>query len=298
MLGLMLALALAQPSDPYVRDRIDGGFPVADGGYGAPCLYWTEDTTIAWRQSQNGNPDTPGDTEFTAIEKAFDTWSAALSACSSLRFSQGPRSASRTVARDSENLLLFRLQRCRDVVAAGDSCWAQQTCGNAYDCWEHALDALAITTTTFRAESGKIEDSDVEFNSRNFLFTAVDSPVCVSPNFNVGCVASDVQNTATHELGHLLGLAHTRAADSTMLAEAVPGELSKRALDPGTRAFVCEVYPRGKSAATCAASPESVLPKPCGCGAAEGLAPLGALLWAWAVRRAGAERRLRPRALR
>jgi hypothetical protein len=285
MIALVLTLVLAQPSDPYVRDRIDGGFAVLDGGYGAPCLYWPENTTIAWRQNQNGNPDTPGDTEFPAVKAAFDTWSAQLASCASLGFSEGPRTSTRTVARDGENLLLFRLTRCTDVVAATDPCWAARTCGNSHDCWEHTIDALAITTTSFLRESGKIEDSDVEFNSQNFLFTTVDSPTCVPPNFNVACVASDIQNTATHEIGHVLGLAHTSAPNSTMNAVANQGELSKRTLDPGTRAFVCDAYPKGRAAAQCAASPTSVSPKACGCGAAPGAWLLGALAAAQAARR-------------
>jgi hypothetical protein len=285
MIALVLTLVLAQPSDPSVRDRVDGGLTVLDGGYGAPCLYWPENTTIAWRQNQSGNPDTPGDTEFPAIEAAFGTWSAQLASCASLAFSQGPRTSTRTVARDGENVLLFRLTKCSAVVAANDPCWAAQTCGNAHDCWEHTVDALAITTTSYLRESGKIEDSDVEFNSDRFLFTAVDSPACVAPNFNVGCVASDIQNTATHEIGHMLGLAHTSAPSSTMNPGADPGELSKRTLDNGTRSFVCDAYPRGQAAVQCAASPSSVSPKACGCGATPGPWLLGALAAALAQRR-------------
>ncbi len=75
--------------------------------------------------------------------------------------------------------------------------------------------------------------------------------------FNTNCVASDVQNTTTHELGHLLGLGHSSAAGSTMSFRANPGELSKRVLDADSARFVCDVYPAGKPSRTCKIVPVS-----------------------------------------
>src|SRR5262249_38090425 len=146
----------------------------------------------------------------------------------------------------NENILLFRFQSC-SFVDKSDSCWDPKNddCGNKYDCWQHNAMAIAITTTTYDPLSGRILDADIEFNHPNFMCTTVDAPPCVNRMFAPTCVATDVQNTVTHEIGHMLGLAHTLFAGSTMNPTAPPGETSKRVLDDGTKNFPCAVYPKG-----------------------------------------------------
>jgi hypothetical protein len=82
----------------------------------------------------------------------------------------------------------------------------------------------------------------------------------------------DVQNTMTHEFGHLHGLDHTSYAGSIMNTTARPGDTNKRTIDPATMDFVCkDAYPKGKPSHDCVATPT-------GCAAAPG-APLLALGW-------------------
>ena len=73
----ILAVTLAGGADPYIRSRVDPAGPTDH------CLYWAQNTTITWHAEQTGNPDTTGDTEFTAFEKSFATWNAQLTACAS-----------------------------------------------------------------------------------------------------------------------------------------------------------------------------------------------------------------------
>jgi hypothetical protein len=272
----LLAMALAQGSAPYIRSRVDPGGPTDH------CLYWAQNTTITWHAEQTGNPDTTGDTEFTAFEKSFATWNAQLTSCSSLVFAEGPKTTSRTVGYDKtpgatqENILVFRFKTC--TVPMTDPCWdpASDDCGNKYDCWQHNTSAIAITTTTYDPQSGRILDADIEFNQPSFVFTTVDPPpICVKPNYNQSCVATDVQNTTTHEAGHMLGLAHTLYPGSTMNPTAPPGETSKRILDDGTKSFPCDAYPKGKPSEDCViiAEHEPVVlgPPKTGCSSAEGL---------------------------
>ncbi len=284
----VVAVALAIPSDPYVRSRVYPGTATDH------CLYWTEDTNLIWHPEQTGNPETDGG-EFIAFEKAHDTWNTLLESCASLKFTEGTKTTSRSIGYDSmdsaqnENILMFRFKSCNGLVAANDGCWTDGgDCGNQYDCWEHAAQAIAITTTTYDPQSGRILDADVEFNTASFIFSTVDSPQCVGSNYSPECVSTDVQNTTTHELGHMMGLDHTLYPGSTMNPTAPPGELSKRIIDPGTASFPCAAYPAGGVSKDCVIIPvNDDLGKPnTGCASTEGLVSVPAVLLAvWLMRR-------------
>ena len=64
---------------------------------------------------------------------------------------------------------------------------------------------------------------------QGFLVTCVDppAPVC-SEERRTGCIGMDLQNTMTHEAGHVLGFSHSELRASTMFAMASRGETSKR----------------------------------------------------------------------
>lgn len=253
MLLAIAPLLLSLEGQAYLRTK------TSDSDPNAFCLYWREGTTITWKANAQGNPETTGETEFTAFQRAIATWQNEMTGCGSLTFTEGARSSSRSIgyddrSADNENVFIFRQKRCDDpgvALSMEDACWKDDTCGNKYDCWNYSSGALAITTTSFNPKSGFIFDSDVELNTPGYIFTTVDGPQCLLKMYSQSCVVTDVQNTMTHEIGHLLGLAHTNAAGSVMNPTAQPGELSKRTLDTGTKDFVCKTYPKGKPANSC-----------------------------------------------
>ncbi|MBL8950134.1 MAG: matrixin family metalloprotease [Myxococcaceae bacterium] len=286
---LLVAVVLAQGTAPYYRSRVK---PYTESDH---CLYWSENMVLTWKASVNGNPDTPGEGEFDAMRASFASWNTALNACSSLRFQEGERTSSRTIGwlsavadqPKNENILVFRTRVCDPTVApATDPCWDDANdnddCGNKFDCWVHQSGAIALTTTTYDPQSGRILDTDIEFNAARFFQTVSDVP-CVPPgNWGPNCTSWDIQNTLTHEIGHALGLDHTNAPGSTMNPSAPPGETSKRTLDTGTSSFVCDAYPAGQVAQDCVIRPFKPtlgdVPSGCGCGSAAG----GALVLALA----------------
>src|SRR5690606_15749787 len=104
-------------------------------------------------------------------------------------------------------------------------------CDEVYDCWDHDDRILALTLPTYDCH-GRLLDADILMNGADFTLTTVDAPacsqsastsLCACPSPEVPCVISDVQNTLTHELGHVLGLDHTAIPGSTMAAVARPG---------------------------------------------------------------------------
>ena len=146
--------------------------------------------TIDFTLFAAGTSDIAGADELQVLRDAFATWAAVdtgSDVCDvglgvDLTFVETPLSNVDRVGYDflhpelSENLLVFR-----------DSGW---------DSAENNV--IALTTTTYDAVSGEILDADIEFNSTVFDFTITDTSV-----------GMDLKNTAVHEIGHFLGLAHT-----------------------------------------------------------------------------------------
>ena len=282
---LLSGLVLGQ-TVPYVRTKT---------GDGAHCLRWPVNSgargTIHFVQSSTGDPGL-GNGVFDAVSRSAQTWESQLQACGNLDLAEtGQHSASRfvgyTQSGQNENLVLFRLQLCSAVVPPGDTCVAAGNCGNAHDCWDHGSTVVALTTSSYIVSTGELLDADVEMNAASATPTIVDSPPCSPGAISTSCVANDVQNAVTHEIGHFLGLAHSPDPSSTMYTSEPLGETSKRVLDTGSKQFVCDVYPAGQVSKDCAPSSSSS-----GCSSAGDPGALGPgillLLLALAGRRSAA----------
>jgi hypothetical protein len=137
--------------------------------------------------------------------------------------------------------------------------WREGNPDDPVDGWPHQRGALAITTVTFNSRSGKILDADIELNgapgaSREFRFAACPPPPA-------SCTDIDVENTVTHEVGHVVGLDHPLpgtpgAADTTMFASAPPGETKKRSLAQDDVDGICAIYPAGRPTTPCVVTPD------------------------------------------
>ena len=251
-LAIVLLSGLASAQD-YIRTPVPG----RDGE--APlCITWNK-REFTYVVDSAGSSRTPGDSEFVAIDAAFASWQAVSDTCSDFQFLRGNRLSRVQIGRgsESENAIVFRETTCRLAALPNDACQADGSCANKYACWDHSDFTIALTTTTFSVKTGAIYDADIELNAAphvdnsSFLFTTISSPPCEEGKEAVTCVASDIQNTLTHEIGHAVGFDHVDVAGSTMEATASVGETQKRIIDFGTARGFCSTYPRGQPAVQC-----------------------------------------------
>jgi hypothetical protein len=223
-----------------------------------PSQFWLN-RTVTMQRSGEGHEVKAADIE-RVMKAAGDTWSNI--ACSDVAEVVGAATDDRVIGFDwstgvgspaNHNIVVFRNDSSSDPL----------------DTWEHDLAFIAITTVTFENASGQILDADVELNDAGFDFTACDS--CT--------IHSDLQNTLTHELGHVLGLDHTPVEDATMFFSAPEGDTSKRTLADDDTQGICAIYPAGQPAGNCypdspRASPPKVTFTETLCGAGGGPTPI------------------------
>lgn len=254
LLSLAVLGASEAQAQAYLRTRVPG----AD-----LCLHWgPQARTYKFHYHSAGSEQTPGTAEFVAMDAAFDTWRALAQSCSDFVFEKGQNVGVANIgyvqgSQDNTNVIVYRERTCRDAVPADDPCHEAGTCSNLYQCWDHSDATIALTTTTFSFKTGIIYDADIEFNAAphegggRFLFTTISSPPCEPGAESALCVATDIQNTLTHEIGHVIGLDHVDVPGATMEASAPLGETRKRIIDSGTAQGFCTIYPKGQESPPC-----------------------------------------------
>jgi hypothetical protein len=92
--------------------------------------------------------------------------------------------------------------------------------------WPNDPGALAQTTVSFEADTGRILDADIELNAANFDFT---------PEL--------LELTLLHEAGHFFGLAHSTDPNSVMVRSVEVGMPPPAALSSDDAQGICAIYP-------------------------------------------------------
>jgi hypothetical protein len=188
-----------------------------------------------------------------ASTAATDLWSRAQVDCTRAELSTtggAPREA--LIGHDQQNNVIFR-----------DDSWEPKTFDkNGVPIGDYTANQLALTSVFLRG-SGEIVDADIEVN----VFNHPQWEVSGDMSHLASTGAIDLQNTLSHEVGHVLGFDHScwdpltgpqpldgdkpltpcasdpKLAEATMAPTAPPGDVSKRVLHEDDRNAVCDVYP-------------------------------------------------------
>jgi hypothetical protein len=244
-LALLLTMLAAEPAHAWVCSRVVDSSNRESG----PSLSWSKrDLTYAFFAT--GTSQLPADETFALMRASFQTWAGVQEARAPNRhtditFTEESSLATRDLVgydflrpTENHNLLIFR-----------DTNWPHPG--------QSGSSIIALTTTTYSAQTGEILDADIEFNSAGFRFMDCVATACDTSR---GSIDMDLMNTAVHEIGHVLGLGHPNvepATDahcdlqSTMCSTAQAGDVDKRSLADDDRNAVVFKYPSGAANGYC-----------------------------------------------
>ena len=200
LLAAALVLSFAGSAGAWVRSRTEKGTPVF---WPASCVFIVPD--------EAGSLDMPLETVLQVIDRTIANWQTPSLGRAYLRL-QREAPAKKETLYDKTHVIKFRdgSRFCRPADGGKEEvCYSAQ--------------ATAITTIFYNSAPGKpadgtILDADIELNQVNFTFVNLPAATQARP----GTSRADLENTLTHELGHLQGLDHI-CRDSATLGDPVDG---------------------------------------------------------------------------
>jgi hypothetical protein len=258
--GLLVAgLVALLPSTArgYVRTTTKHGTAIE---WVERCIFITTDL--------RGTTDLPVATLNATLAQAVKNWNDRTTGCGYLSLAALPATHPYEVASDGRPVVVYRNQT-----------WKRPG-GEAHDPSAIGLTTVFYVDTPGRIGDGTILDADIELNAVNFTFTVTPENAQARP----GTSPADLENTLTHELGHVQGLAHTcwdhqtdtppldetgapipdcammplpaKITGATMYPYSVPTamnpvEISKRHLSDDDVHGVCDVYPSNAHRPAC-----------------------------------------------
>jgi hypothetical protein len=158
---------------------------------------WHLSQPIVWSLNRSTVPSSVANSVDSVLNESFSTWFSGV-------FSQGPDTKAKRARLDNVNAILWK---------------------------KMGRSTLGATFVWFSRVTGEVIEVDTVFNKRLPWAIFANSPECQSSP-----VAYDLQNIATHEFGHWIGLEDLfddNAKDLTMYGFSAGGEVKKRTLGRG-----------------------------------------------------------------
>ena len=175
--------------------------PTKSGHY----LYWESGCAFVTVDAR-GTGALSGDLEVSLIDAVIDEWNRKTASCSYFQVMNAGRKEMETT-NDKVNVIRIHDDEC--TCDSGGKSWGCRpaTKTSAAKCYSPA--AAGITTAVYVDDAnsprdGAIVDADIEIIGVDFDISA--NGTTATPR---GRCLADLQNTLTHELGHLHGLEHT-----------------------------------------------------------------------------------------
>ena len=169
-------------------------------------VHW-KTTCVTWWMEANGCSEMSPEETREVLRASYATWDRFAEMY--VDFEEGGVSCVDSVGFDKEDPVNVAIWR------GGDSPWP------------YTDRVVGLTTLTFDKETGEIVDADMEFNEEDFVFSNDETPNTY-----------DLQHAVTHEVGHMLGLGHSRVPGSIMNETTGPGAWNKRELSSDDEAGV------------------------------------------------------------
>ncbi len=163
---------------------------------GGKVLKWNT-PTLSWRLNKTAPPGIEDGSHAAALEHAFQAWEDLPG--SKVRFNRKADTSSRNI-NTSDHILYFDGNNHSGFFPPGGG-------------------IVALTPISFDVGTGRILDADILFNSRDFDFATDGSPG-----------RYDLQDVASHEIGHFIGLDHSPLVSSTLWPFVAPRQWLHRSL--------------------------------------------------------------------
>ncbi len=180
-------------------------------------LHWIKsDMPIDWHLDYRGSEDVNFEDLELAVKASFSTWEKVE--CSFIDFNYGGTTEVKETGFESHYDPDFK-----NTLVWVESGWPSEL-----------SDSYAVTIPAFDQNTGQIVDADIEFNGTQFKWSA---------RAEGESGKADIQNIATHEIGHVIGLNHPQDQDATMFPYGVMGEIFKRTLASDDIKGACDIYP-------------------------------------------------------
>jgi hypothetical protein len=250
---LMLALVASFSADrasAYCRMTTQGGPPIGDSlcsEVGEPLIW--KNQCLSYAIDYRGSVWMDFEDVESAVDASFEAWATADCGGStpSLTFEKLPSSTCQRVQ--------FSTAGNVNTIAFVDP--FKDPCADlAYDPL-----AFAVTVVWHNTTTGEILDADMMLNDQLATLSNNGGPYENCPE--TGCARgtpmapgpADLQSIVTHEVGHLIGIAHSDVFGATMHAETNRESVEKRTLEQDDIDAVCDIYPPGNSDPSCDATP-------------------------------------------